>query len=632
MHSNLISSANSFFKDCEIVVRAPGVFFWTGEHSVAYGHPSLLQPINLYLYAGLKRTKTRQCSMNLIHADPSAPINTPDKLEYDKHFITGAQEPSLRTLVNLIQKELNQWVTKLKLNSGIELRVLSEVPFSSGLNAEASLSLCLSMIYNYLKNGSNRKAFTKTIKELKAMEPQSLLSDKRFRSIFVKARWCDDLPASHYKSGAAPFAAFLGAKDHKGLIVFLTEKKGFGSQKPIFPKSKNAEEHMKYIEDMEFWGTRIPTPPLIRDNTYAVSLIYCGAIEDPLAVDRDMFQWHKLENNNLRKLKKSANSIIPKKLLAEPLIRIMSASKTVEETSYPRYIYNCALGTLSWRLIDLLLSKKNEAENFKELIIENHKLLKAYGVLRGSLRSFSGRLKRNMDSSLMKQLGITMTGAGNGGCLVVIGEKHDVGNVIKLIPNLKRADSQEIPQVHYSSLEPDTSIPQPDDPVCDFGMGTDPPPPNGRVTLILNKDGTVTVRLEENGTTREFQPHGGKSVIQCNILREFAYKFRKSHDGESPLVSAWEVYCSCRDEIDDKSKKELRHTNPSKKELNDALKWAEDNVKLLANNLGRNGIKQSKVFEKRDQSGAGDGVHQAYITAWRLVPGVKIREEDRKVQ
>ncbi len=608
-----------FFENCEIVVRAPGLFFWTGEHSVEYGHPALMQPINLWLYVGIHRSINPKCTVEIKHVKPTAPIFDPLKLDPDEHFLDDPQMPGLNKSRDSIVRELQRWRDEFRPRKGIALKVWTDVPFAVGLNASGALSICMSIIYYFLKTRLEKRKLNEILMELMYMKPSLLLRDKRFLEIFAKARWCDSLVSSHYKSGAAPFAAFLKPMNGKDLILYLTERRGYGTKKPIQRiKTENPEEHRKYIEGIKYWGTRIDTPALLADGTYGVSLVCCGTIDNPSSVERDMYTWHRQSKDRLRTLLKNESLIkaIPKSSLALPVSDILSGSKGVENSSFPRYIYNCTLGMIGWRLIDILLSDKNEAEDFKNLIIENHKLLKAYGVLRGPLREFKREIRQMIGDKLFAQLMMKMTGPGNGGDLLIVGEWHDIDKVNEKVKKLEVKKDYVGPQLHYTSADKNWGIPADENPICDFARKADVS--GGTIHLIVSNRTGIHIQLVYNGGQVEFVP---KNQIHQNFL-----KLLIDHRFEQDFCPAWLIYTECFEGLDDEARKTLYlngHNQPENA-LDNAEEWAREKVRLLANNLRRNKIPQSKVFLAAKNTSIDGSANSALTSGWRLAGGVKV--------
>ena len=67
----LVEARSRFFSDCPLVVRAPGSFYWAGEHAVVYGQLAVQQPIPLYAYVGVapNGAKTDRFCLRFVRRD-----------------------------------------------------------------------------------------------------------------------------------------------------------------------------------------------------------------------------------------------------------------------------------------------------------------------------------------------------------------------------------------------------------------------------------------------------------------------------------------------------------------------------------------------------------------------------------
>jgi hypothetical protein len=486
-----------YFKDCRLVVRAPGCFFLSGDHSVEFGQPALLLAVNFWVYVGIDTLHDDDFNIQLTRVNPSAPIYNPKLLDPNKHY----SDPDnigeyLQKRLDTLRKGLNIWKKASPNVNGFSIKAWSDIPFAVGLNANAAFAACLGMLLYAQTRNLDNEALNRDLLTFMGQDHLTLKRNDVFKRVFQLGRWCDALMAPHVRSGAQVFASLMRTSLGQEIVLYFTEKRDPGSIKTIIdPTAADYVENMADSEAGAFYGTRLKAPDWFA-KTYHISIVYCGQESDPNAVLADMSSWHRLETARLRTFlnQRFGDELRDGGQLSAPLEKFISPEPAEDESPYwPHAIYASGLGAISWRILDTLLSDANEAKRLSELFIDYSKMLKAYGVLRGPLRDFKREFRHKIiDKKFRDTIWTKLIGPGNGGDLLVFGEAHDIQEINQEIKALWGADGTFGPQLHCSSGTDGEIVPYNCLPVWDSPTGTDPIPPTTppRVSPPRKDDGS----------------------------------------------------------------------------------------------------------------------------------------------
>jgi len=115
--SVLKKAREKFFNDCDYVVMAPGSFYWTGEYSVEFGHPAILQTINNHVYVGLK-LNCEKIKVIINRIKRSAPSYSIDKIDPQTHYVNyDKHSGELKQYIDVLKTKLNDWLVMHRIQS-----------------------------------------------------------------------------------------------------------------------------------------------------------------------------------------------------------------------------------------------------------------------------------------------------------------------------------------------------------------------------------------------------------------------------------------------------------------------------------------------------------------------------------
>lgn len=243
------------FSKSSIVVSAPGSFWWTGEHSVLYGHLGINQKIPLRAYVGLEPTNTKKISIgNLLEYVPE-----------EKKYIEYTQDDTIREKLLSIISNLHKSRTR-----GVKIHVITEIPRSTGLNSSGAFSsaLIIALELNY------DKITPKHIQnwELVPLEKLTKLEKYRFRHIFKKAWKVECIFHGDIASGSTVLAPMISG--NYPLVYLPPNMSKAMEEKNILWKDKYA-----FVDKLNFEAYRLnelfDVPPL-PIWPIDVALIYSG--------------------------------------------------------------------------------------------------------------------------------------------------------------------------------------------------------------------------------------------------------------------------------------------------------------------------------------------------------------------
>ncbi len=463
MDDSLLKEKHKFFKDCSLIVQAPGSFFWTGEHSVMFGYPALIQPIALTVTVGVESVKSNQNCFDFDFRFPNshAPIYT-EIIGPSSYY-----KPDRLNEIEKLLKILEEWKASRGYSDYRKFQVWCDIPSRTGLNSSGAISVCMSILLYAMENGyeDNEEELAKIVDTLIHMEYPDLLNSQQFIDIFRLSWLFDDLFHNNSSSGAGPFSSFLAtSKDGGELLLYCSARKGYGSSYPIRRTTKEFEAGLEELKEIPIFVKRLKIPESFKDN-YALSIIYSGTDKGTGSVLADLEKWlimspesvwpifrcEGLQNNEFY------NAVISSSTWNDILIQ---SKNTEDPDKYPRSAYSICLGMISLRIMENLLSE--DYRSLMELIRENNYLLKVYGVYHPALWdleiSIYGLIVENGEKAARPKgaiglpLAIKLTGAGGGGNLLVFGKWNEIQKVNKKFASSQASEEIKF-QLHYSTLQ-----------------------------------------------------------------------------------------------------------------------------------------------------------------------------------
>jgi len=217
-----------FFDGCKFVVRVPGYFFWTGEHSVMFGQPTIIQQIPLCVYVGTE-------------------MNTSDRFQYEVRCISSEVSPLSKNLKSTDFEEiterwkqgkeiirlLEEWKEVTGFKSNFAVKIWSEIPPRVGLNSSGAMSVCFSLLLKLLEESFTIDETKVMLSSWREKEVEDLKRNDAFLDVFKRAWMFDDVFHDFSSSGAGPISSLLDTHDGGELILYFSEKKGYGSRHPL---------------------------------------------------------------------------------------------------------------------------------------------------------------------------------------------------------------------------------------------------------------------------------------------------------------------------------------------------------------------------------------------------------------
>lgn len=427
MTDDVIEGRKKFFKDCQFVVKAPGSFFWTGEHSVMFGQPAIIQQIPLYVYVGIRMNESDrfQYEIKCISSEVS-PLSQDLKTSHFEE-ITEKWEQEEE-----IDRVLEQWKEDVGFRGRFTLKIWSEIPPRVGLNSSGAMGACFSVLLGLLEEGLSVDEVKAVLSSWREKKVEELKRDCTFLDMFKRAWMFDDVFHDFSSSGAGPISSLLNTFDGKELILYFSEKKGYGSRHPLQRSGQSYTNHLSKVREINFCATRIGLHSEFKDD-FGVCAVYSGIRKVGTGgVLRKVSRWHSIDIAQMANMISSLFELekFEDFQVAEPLFDFLNREgQEVDCDKVPREAFSRCLGMVSWRMLLSILN--GDLASFYHLVRDNHALLKYYGVFTTGLR----KLKREIRDNIDEHVWIKLTGAGGGGDLIVFWEKNAIETIGNKVGN-----------------------------------------------------------------------------------------------------------------------------------------------------------------------------------------------------
>ncbi|MEZ5358527.1 MAG: hypothetical protein R3F48_06810 [Candidatus Zixiibacteriota bacterium] len=426
---------NEFFSKCDVVVRAPGWYFWAGEISNKFCQPALTHQLNLWAYVGIEFKKSGPFEITLKHIRKDAQFLTQltSKLTTD-YREKGEIRPGLIGQIKNAVELLGSWKRDTKYTQSFNLYIWSDIPIAVGLNSSAAISSCVGMllfIAKRTKQGErvNHEYYNKVFSDLFAKSCEALLKKPEFLEIYHTAWYFDNNMHGIFKSGVGPLASLIRPHGGKQLFLYMLLLNNTSLDKDFFNCPRSFKVHLRRVSQTSYIAQRLALPrALWRDVGF--SLFFSGSFEEIRdgidgIIDKQSIDKQAVANVFTRLASKfdfEQNSF------SDPLGTICRlAQNSAGDDQYTSCsIYARALGFVTLKIIDCLLAKKFDRDDFYNLIKENHLLIKAYTNIEGTAIGYAK--KEILDYSNVDDGGrkayIKSVGAGAGGDLLCFAH-HD---------------------------------------------------------------------------------------------------------------------------------------------------------------------------------------------------------------
>lgn len=268
-------------KEFPVITKAPANFFLSGEHAVMFGTPALCQPVALYVYAGVRKTKdggikvlSRKGEPGLYRPNP----NAVQKIEFDSFKPVDA--------VNLIESLL----TKEFPNRSAEICLYLTAPSRCGLATSGAVGAALSLAIHWLfSSKKDREKIEKTTQDLNksGRNLSELAKTDTFKRIYRLAWKIDSIFHDYKSSGANAFTSLAGSP-HGFPVIYQGElrKELYDNRevantdvKPLSAKDSAEEVHFELYDGLDFFAKdihEIESTADARVFPLVVTIIYSG--------------------------------------------------------------------------------------------------------------------------------------------------------------------------------------------------------------------------------------------------------------------------------------------------------------------------------------------------------------------
>jgi len=414
----------AFLGNCFIKARAPGSYFWCGEHAVLSGQLAVIHAVPLYAYVGFEPKVGQEFEFEFREVKRDCNIDT--RKGTDGDIVQVKRRPGTER----VKKYLDFW-KKQKMPECFLIKVWSEIPSRCGLNQSGAALAAIASIMQVLEvQESERESLIRKINKWEKSPIQMLKRDPVFRDVFTKSWVMDSCAHNFFGDGAAPLSSLLGSPNGD-LLLHFTERKTFDldysdGQLSSSPSDLQSEEILRIeekIKTIDWWGKRIPIREDLKD-WLAIALVYCGIPADTAKILPRLEKIHRTPLEDFRSL---FSDLFPEVKQPARLDRPMSDfigeynGHKPGTKSFLKAVFRESLGLLSWEFVDIL--KQGDVTRLLNHVIAIHKFMDFYGVVPEEL---SKHLKAVKEES---NIGVKLTGAGGGGDLVVFGESDSMEGI-----------------------------------------------------------------------------------------------------------------------------------------------------------------------------------------------------------
>lgn len=436
---------HDFFKNCKSVIRAPGSFFWGGEHACGYGNVALVQAIPLYAYVGLEvgQYPDFQYEVRALKKNVDAGLGDINAESMEDISIESWQER------DRVASYLHFWKKRTGCDC-FKIKVWLEVIPKCGLNSSGALAASLSSLLYMVENHIGEEQLAIILKDFSSRSVRELKANSTFMRIFKTAWILDDCFHDFQSSGAGPFSSIVGSAQGE-LLAYFTERRSFNAPHRLRRLPKNQtnpkpDDYAKIAADIDrinFWGSRVSFPSAKLRERLGIMLVYSG---EPKATGQVLEKQASWMADPVKSYMDSFFSLFDRKefdnidmlpcFVRDMLSSVPSAS---DSGYYAKNTFTQSLGLLPWKL--LMGLQHEDVGAILETVNSIHHFLVFYGVFGGGLRE----CLEYMTAKATGPLGVKLTGAGGGGDLVVIGNR----DILEALESQIQRDGTY--RIHYSS-------------------------------------------------------------------------------------------------------------------------------------------------------------------------------------
>lgn len=246
-----VKSWKTFFKDCDIVMSAPHIFFYSGEHAVLKGVPAVIQTMELRVYVGIEQDSRKPWLQIYQYDQDNDTISEIMKPEIDSD---DPNEITIKQLYSFIEGQYSESAASIdcekikKQITKMSIRVLSNIYPGSGANWSGAFSTALAgAIYYLFICQDDENEITATIDSWQDYKTGYIGSETNsaFNDINLMAFYIESVCHGGSASGYGTLGAVVG---HSDPMIYKTRprnRNGLGNHLRINLFSENGTLYPK---------------------------------------------------------------------------------------------------------------------------------------------------------------------------------------------------------------------------------------------------------------------------------------------------------------------------------------------------------------------------------------------------
>lgn len=229
----------AFFAQNDLVVSAPGSFYWFGDHADRYGELGIKQKVPLRGYVGLQAT----AGSSWVFGDGLQFI--PSDSRYKK-FVRHT--PRMKRVAELLTNEAR----RLGLPGNYRISTITEIPVSCGVASWAAIAAAIATAL-YLQSG---RISVEEIERWSATPTNTLTSSGSAFDLILRLAWkIESLHNADASSGSAVFTALVNSTLP---MVYTTEKRsGDRTNHPEGRIPTDIGDDYQLLDSIQYWGYRL---------------------------------------------------------------------------------------------------------------------------------------------------------------------------------------------------------------------------------------------------------------------------------------------------------------------------------------------------------------------------------------
>jgi mevalonate kinase len=443
IRKNHPNAYNDLFVSSSIVTSASGSFYWSGEHLVMYGGPSVIQKIPVRTWVGIRKSSTRGIQFN----------DWKVFLDSESGFL---ESPFPKDIATLIESLVLPMISEYTDSPGLEVDTLFEFTPASGLNSSGAMSAALATALFLHGNKI-------TSHQLDIWRNQSImqsLADPVFDQVFRLA-WKLDAAISGggYSSGGGSLAALVSAEYP---IIYWSERRYDDEENPLGARYPvDIEQNYELLDSINVSGARLEELfDLPTGKGWPINYGLIFTAKQKLTSDVT----GGIANYRRAYAERSANSL---KSLSD--VTAYSGSKPAalglsDKTHYHQWwdsILSLGTSITANLLQELCESIHNPVDDstirpFIKSVNHYYKFLDLMGVENKDLEEICTELRLHIEKDFKTFAGVKTTGAGNSGDVVFAFRRYGIARGME---NVERHLQEKIDpriRVHYMSWIDDT--------------------------------------------------------------------------------------------------------------------------------------------------------------------------------